>query len=59
MFAIGFLMFCIAAFAGWANLVNMNTKPNTWSQFFVALGVFVGAGLIVLSVVIKAWEMMP
>lgn len=59
MFAIGFLLFVICAFTGWTNMVNMHTTPNTWPQFFVALGTFVGAASMVLSVVIKAWEMMP
>lgn len=59
MFAIGFLMFTVCAFVGWADMVNMHSKPNTWPQFFVALGVFVGAGCMLISVVVKAWEVMP
>lgn len=52
-------MFTVCAFVGWADMVNMHSKPNTWPQFFVALGVFVGAGCMLISVVVKAWEVMP
>lgn len=59
MFAIGFLLFIVCAFTGWAKIVDMQTEHRTWPQFFVALGTFVGGGCMVMSVVIKAWEMMP